>query len=91
MIGSELDWNAHRISRGVLELGERQRARNPIAEASVDHVVKVTYTEEHENRAADWGCVSRLVRLLHSVWLLLSESEWAAASMRLVSSSKLFK
>ena len=26
------------------------------AEASVDHVVKVRYTEEHENRAADRGC-----------------------------------
>jgi len=34
------------------------------AGASVDHGVEVQTTQEHENRAADRGCVSRLVRLL---------------------------
>ncbi len=30
----------------------------------VDHGVEVKTTEEHENRAADRGCVSRIVLLL---------------------------
>jgi len=37
------------------------------AGASVDHGVDVEITENHVNRAADRGCVSRLVLLLH--WL----------------------
>ena len=35
------------------------------ARASVDHGVDVRTTKRHVNRAADRGCVSRLVRLLH--------------------------
>lgn len=35
------------------------------AGANVDHGVEVKTTEEHENKAADRGCVSRLVLLLH--------------------------
>jgi hypothetical protein len=34
------------------------------ARASVDHWVEVKATEDHENRAADRGCASRLVRLI---------------------------
>jgi hypothetical protein len=34
------------------------------ARASVDHGVDVEVTEDHVNRAADRGCVSRLVRLI---------------------------
>jgi len=34
------------------------------ARAHVDHGVEVKTTGEHENRAADRGCVSRLVGLL---------------------------
>jgi hypothetical protein len=37
------------------------------ARARVDHGVEVKTTEDHENRAADRGCVSRLVLLLHLV------------------------
>jgi hypothetical protein len=34
------------------------------AGASVDHGVEVKTTKDHDNRAADRGCVSRLVRFL---------------------------
>ena len=34
------------------------------AGAHVDHGVEVKTSEDHENRAADRGCVSRLVVLL---------------------------
>ena len=37
------------------------------AGASVDHGVEVECRKRHENRAADRGCVSRLVGLLHFV------------------------
>ena len=42
------------------------------AGASVAHGVDVEAAEKHVNRAADRGCVSRLVRLLHwrCVWSL---------------------
>jgi len=36
----------------------------PLARASVDHGVSVKITQEHVNRAASGGCVSRIVRLL---------------------------
>jgi hypothetical protein len=37
------------------------------ARARVDHGVEVENKGEHENRAADRGCVSRLVRLVLAV------------------------
>ena len=45
------------------------------ARAHVDHGVEVITKEDHENRKADRGCVSRLVSLLHlGDYLLLSPS-----------------
>jgi hypothetical protein len=48
-------------------LAERKRARNPSAGAHFDHVVWVGTKGEHVNRAADRGCVSRLVGLFDYV------------------------
>lgn len=47
------------------------------ARARVDHGVGVETTGDHENRAADRGCVTRLVRLVfvcHSVSLNIAVS-----------------
>jgi hypothetical protein len=50
--------------REIISLPNVKEHATLSAGASVDHRVEVKTTKDHENRAADRGCVSRLVRFL---------------------------
>ena len=59
LVSSDVEHEAHFSSANVKEHAPLS------ARARVDHGVEVQITEDHENRAADRGCVSRLVLCLH--------------------------
>ena len=60
-------------------VAERQRARNPISEARVDHGVGVETTENHVNRAADRGCCVSACSV--AMWFNLGGSGLAIAQI----------
>jgi hypothetical protein len=56
------EWRIRAHGNGILYPNVKEHATLSAA-AHVDHGVEVKTTEDHENRAADRGCVSRLVGL----------------------------